>query len=63
MDDLRSRLRDAADGHRPDRERMLARVERGMARPSPTAPVGTGSAPPCCPGPKWCSPPWPPRAP
>jgi hypothetical protein len=35
MDDLRSRLRDAADSHRPDRERMLARVERGMARPSP----------------------------
>ncbi|MER5442854.1 hypothetical protein [Streptomyces sp. NPDC002790] len=29
-DDLRQRLRSAADAHRPDRARMLARVERGM---------------------------------
>lgn len=29
--DLRRRLRGAAHTHRPDRERMLARVERGMA--------------------------------
>ncbi|MEV5611357.1 hypothetical protein [Streptomyces sp. NPDC052225] len=29
-DDLRQRLREAADAHRPDRERMLARIERGM---------------------------------
>ncbi|MFI8931205.1 hypothetical protein ACIG3E_26490 [Streptomyces sp. NPDC053474] len=29
--DLRRRLRSAAHAHRPDRERMLARVERGMA--------------------------------
>ncbi|GAA1916976.1 hypothetical protein GCM10009837_47530 [Streptomyces durmitorensis] len=32
MDDVRKRLRDAAAEHRPDRERMLARVERGMER-------------------------------
>ncbi|MFE9396577.1 hypothetical protein [Streptomyces flavidovirens] len=30
-DELRRRLRDAAAAHRPDRERMLARAERGMA--------------------------------
>ncbi|MFP3986349.1 hypothetical protein U9R90_02375 [Streptomyces sp. E11-3] len=30
-DELRRRLRDAAHAHQPDRERMLARVERGMA--------------------------------
>ncbi|WP_338695210.1 hypothetical protein V2W30_09320 [Streptomyces sp. Q6] len=29
-DDLRQRLREAADTHRPDRERMLARIERAM---------------------------------
>ncbi|WP_369197728.1 hypothetical protein [Streptomyces djakartensis] len=33
-EDLRTRLREAAGGHRPDRERMLARVERGMAAPA-----------------------------
>ncbi|GAA3093314.1 hypothetical protein GCM10010449_16190 [Streptomyces rectiviolaceus] len=32
MDDVRKKLRDAAAEHRPDRERMLARVERGMER-------------------------------
>ncbi|MFJ2559450.1 MULTISPECIES: hypothetical protein [unclassified Streptomyces] len=32
-DDLPTRLREAAGEHRPDRERMLARVERGMADP------------------------------
>ncbi|MEV6211594.1 hypothetical protein [Kitasatospora sp. NPDC051914] len=32
MDELRRQLRDAAEAHRPDRERMLARVEQGMAR-------------------------------
>ncbi|MFJ7999382.1 hypothetical protein ACIQ7D_19880 [Streptomyces sp. NPDC096310] len=32
-DDLPTRLREAAGEHRPDRERMLARVERGMAGP------------------------------
>lgn len=32
MDDVRKQLRDAAAEHRPDRERMLARVERGMER-------------------------------
>ncbi|MEG8280144.1 hypothetical protein [Streptomyces sp. AHA2] len=36
-EDLRTRLREAAGGHRPDRERMLARIERGMA-----APAGSG---------------------
>ncbi|MGW0904803.1 hypothetical protein [Streptomyces sp. NPDC002853] len=34
MDDVRNQLRDAAAEHRPDRERMLARVERGMERDS-----------------------------
>lgn len=29
-DELRRRLRGAAHTHRPDRERMRARVERGM---------------------------------
>lgn len=33
MDDLIRRLREAADAHQPDRAHMLARVERGMARP------------------------------
>lgn len=32
MDDVRKQLRDAAAEHRPDRERMLARIERGMER-------------------------------
>ncbi|MBO1335249.1 hypothetical protein [Streptomyces sp. VRA16 Mangrove soil] len=32
-DDLRQRLREAADAHQPDRARMLARIERGMAQP------------------------------
>ncbi|MFD6287120.1 hypothetical protein [Streptomyces sp. NPDC060205] len=30
-DELRSRLRDSADSYEPDRARILARVERGMA--------------------------------
>ncbi|MFF8097559.1 hypothetical protein [Streptomyces sp. NPDC016675] len=37
-EELRSRLREAAGAHRPDRARVLARVERGMAggeRPGP----------------------------
>ncbi|MFE5397638.1 hypothetical protein ACFQ9U_24150 [Streptomyces sp. NPDC056568] len=37
-EELRSRLREAAGAHRPDRARILARVERGMAggeRPGP----------------------------
>lgn len=33
MAELPERLREAADAHRPDRERMLARVERAMAAP------------------------------
>ncbi|MGW2064415.1 hypothetical protein ACWCO9_27995, partial [Streptomyces sp. NPDC001937] len=45
MDDkLRELLRTAAEAHRPDRQRMLARLERGMtAAPSartPPAPRG-----------------------
>lgn len=40
MDDqLRQRLQDAARAHRPDRERMLARVERGMAEGRPARTV------------------------
>ncbi|WP_371476968.1 hypothetical protein [Kitasatospora sp. NBC_00315] len=34
MSDPGRQLREAAAAHRPDRARMLARVERGMARPS-----------------------------
>ncbi|MCQ4208807.1 hypothetical protein [Streptomyces longispororuber] len=30
-DDLHQQLREAADAHRPDRARMLARIERGMS--------------------------------
>ncbi|MFF5478565.1 hypothetical protein ACFY5C_14670 [Streptomyces sp. NPDC012935] len=33
-DELRARLHEAAEAHEPDRERMLARVERGMTDPS-----------------------------
>ncbi|MGD6751192.1 hypothetical protein [Streptomyces sp. BH105] len=32
-EDVRQRLRAAADAHRPDRARMLARVERGLHEP------------------------------
>ncbi|MFD0260692.1 hypothetical protein ACFVH7_20810 [Kitasatospora indigofera] len=45
-EDLRARLREAAAAHRPDRARMLARVERGTAagaRPG-RAPARTGPA-------------------
>ncbi|MGW6055646.1 hypothetical protein [Streptomyces sp. NPDC055189] len=41
MDDVRKQLRDAAAEHRPDRERMLARIERGMERDA----VGPGAPP------------------
>lgn len=37
LSDLRTQLREAADSHRPDRERMLRRVEHGMAAPRPAA--------------------------
>ncbi|QKZ23418.1 hypothetical protein [Streptomyces chartreusis] len=30
-DELRARLHEAAEGHEPGRERILARIERGMA--------------------------------
>ncbi|MFD7718314.1 hypothetical protein ACFV6K_21095, partial [Streptomyces sp. NPDC059814] len=36
-EELPRRLRDAAGAHRPDRERMRARVERGMAGGRPSA--------------------------
>lgn len=38
-EELSVRLREAAEAHRPDRERMLARVERGMAEDRPPARV------------------------
>ncbi|MFD3676971.1 hypothetical protein [Streptomyces sp. NPDC058613] len=42
-DELRDLLRESAAAHRPDRARMLARVERGTARPEPPArPFGRG---------------------
>ncbi|MCX5211504.1 hypothetical protein OG689_19805 [Kitasatospora sp. NBC_00240] len=45
-EDLRARLREAAAAHRPDRARMLARVERGTAREArpDRAPARTGAA-------------------
>ncbi|MDW8808895.1 hypothetical protein P1P68_29900, partial [Streptomyces scabiei] len=33
-EDLRARLRESAEAHEPDRARILARVERGMAAPA-----------------------------
>ncbi|CAL9419154.1 hypothetical protein SUDANB15_01805 [Streptomyces sp. enrichment culture] len=33
-EELRARLQEAAGAHEPDRERMLARIERGMAGPA-----------------------------
>ncbi|MEW1721978.1 hypothetical protein [Streptomyces sp. NPDC093109] len=45
MDDLGKRLRETAREHAPDRERMLARIERGMTAP------GTASARPAVPPP------------
>ncbi|MFD7325882.1 hypothetical protein ACFV9D_33210 [Streptomyces sp. NPDC059875] len=50
MDDtqLRRRLREAADSHQPDRARILARVERGLAEP-PRA----DALPPRPPRPRW----------
>ncbi|MEU2677958.1 hypothetical protein ABZ638_13820 [Streptomyces sp. NPDC007107] len=38
-EDLRERLRTAAASHRPDRARMLARIERGMAQEPPARPA------------------------
>ncbi|MEW1688138.1 hypothetical protein ACIQOF_06325 [Streptomyces sp. NPDC091265] len=38
-EELPRRLRGAAQAHRPDRERMLARVERGMTRDRPSSRV------------------------
>jgi hypothetical protein len=44
-DELRRRLRTAADAHRPDRDRMLARIERGMADPPAVDAPGKGRGP------------------
>ncbi|MEU7422284.1 hypothetical protein [Streptomyces sp. NPDC040750] len=44
-DELRARLHEAAEAHEPDRARILARVEHGMAAP-PSRPVGHRAAPP-----------------
>ncbi|MET9590409.1 hypothetical protein ABZY45_05490 [Streptomyces sp. NPDC006516] len=38
-EELRERLRTAAASHRPDRARMLARIERGMAEEPPARPA------------------------
>ncbi|MFG2648162.1 hypothetical protein [Streptomyces sp. NPDC048436] len=46
MHDVRKRLRDAAAEHRPDRERMLARVERGMERDAADPAVSSHARPP-----------------
>ncbi|MEU7488872.1 hypothetical protein [Streptomyces sp. NPDC042319] len=43
MDEVRRRLRQAAAAHRPDRERMLARVERGMTVPDRPVPGRSGT--------------------
>lgn len=45
MDEVRRRLREAAVSHRPDREAMLARVERGMAEPAAARRPRTAPAP------------------
>ncbi|MFF2732133.1 hypothetical protein ACFVS9_30005 [Streptomyces sp. NPDC058008] len=42
---LRERLRTAAASHRPDRARMLARIERGMAEEPPARPARAPRAP------------------
>jgi hypothetical protein len=38
-DELRARLREAAEAHEPDRARILARVERGMSGASESGTV------------------------
>lgn len=48
-EELRARLRWAAGEHRPDRERMWARIERGMA-PSPHRPAARRAGLPPFPG-------------
>ncbi|MCT9145740.1 hypothetical protein N4G67_42900, partial [Streptomyces violarus] len=40
-EELRARLHAAAGGHEPDREGILARVERGMAGPTASAHLAT----------------------
>ncbi|MFF8386301.1 hypothetical protein ACF053_22000 [Streptomyces kanasensis] len=47
MDELQRALKEAARTHRPDRARILARIERGMAAPPPV-PVRRRPA-----GPRW----------
>lgn len=43
-DEVRRRLRESADAHRPDRERMLARIERGMSGPEHAPGTRRGNA-------------------
>lgn len=45
MEELRRQLREAAGAHRPDRARMLARVERAMAAPTGGAPARRSASP------------------
>ncbi|MFE5242230.1 MULTISPECIES: hypothetical protein [unclassified Streptomyces] len=44
-EDLRERLRTAAASHRPDRARMLARIERGMAQEPQARPARAPRSP------------------
>ncbi|MFE0646219.1 hypothetical protein ACFW2Y_32130 [Streptomyces sp. NPDC058877] len=48
MDDARlhQQLKEAAQAHRPDRARILARVERGLAAPAPTGRPNRPARPP-----------------
>ncbi|OIK01756.1 hypothetical protein BIV25_05060 [Streptomyces sp. MUSC 14] len=45
-DELRARLHEAAEAHEPDRARILARVERGMAAPAGSPRAGHRSSRP-----------------
>ncbi|KOG19851.1 anti-sigma factor [Streptomyces viridochromogenes] len=45
-DELRARLHEAAEAHEPHRERILARIERGMADPSGQRPDHRATRPP-----------------
>ncbi|MGW1533355.1 hypothetical protein [Streptomyces aureus] len=45
-DELRARLREAAGAHEPDRARILARLERGMAGPGERRPARRAARPP-----------------
>ncbi|MEU6802087.1 hypothetical protein [Streptomyces neyagawaensis] len=45
-EDLRARLRESAEAHEPDRARILARIERGMAAPEERRPSRKATRPP-----------------